>query len=95
MVKRPCPPVVVTGPILWRPSAALLIAAKRADAISSEIAIHTEHNTDDIRVLLGENTVLTQAVKQNTDLLQEIHRHLAALSPEADGIGPDDRPVTQ
>jgi uncharacterized membrane protein len=30
-------------------AAALLIAAKRADAISSEIVIHTEHNTDDIK----------------------------------------------
>jgi uncharacterized membrane protein len=59
-------------------AAALLIAAKRADAISSEIALHTERNTDDIKALLQENTDLTKAVKKNTDLLEEIHRHLSA-----------------
>ena len=64
-------------------AAALLIAAKRADAVSSEIAIHTEHNTDDIKTLVGENTELTRAVKANTDLLEEIHRHLTQLTPEA------------
>src|ERR1019366_7907399 len=37
-------------------AAALLIAAKRADAISSEIALHTVHNTDDIKTLIAENT---------------------------------------
>jgi hypothetical protein len=35
-------------------AAALLIAAKRADSISSEIALHTVKNTDDIKVLLGK-----------------------------------------
>jgi uncharacterized membrane protein len=39
-------------------AAALLRAAKRADAISSEIALHTEENTDDIKALLRENTEL-------------------------------------
>src|SRR5271169_6815991 len=65
-------------------AAALLIAAKRADAISSEIAIHTEHNTDDIKTVLAknktllvENTALTKLVKKNTDLLDEIHLHVA------------------
>jgi uncharacterized membrane protein len=60
-------------------AAALLIAAKRADAISSEIAMHTEKNTDDIKVLLRENTELTNTVKQNTDLLDEIHRPVANI----------------
>jgi len=67
-------------------AAALLIAAKRADAISSEIAIHTEHNTDDIKtlieeskMLLAENTELTEQVKKNTDLLDEIHLHVANI----------------
>jgi uncharacterized membrane protein len=64
-------------------AAALLIAAKRADAISSEIAIHTEHNTDDIKGLVNENTALTELVKRNTDLLEEIHRHVSALTPNA------------
>jgi uncharacterized membrane protein len=60
-------------------AAFLLIAAKRTDAISSEIAIHTEHNTDDIKNLIAENTALTATVKQNTDLLDEIHRHVASI----------------
>ena len=34
-------------------AAALLIAAKRADAISSEIALHIERNTDDIKTLIA------------------------------------------
>lgn len=53
-------------------AAALLIAAKRADAISSEIAVHTEKNTDELKALLNENTALTRAVKDNTDQLAEI-----------------------
>jgi uncharacterized membrane protein len=60
-------------------AAALLIAAKRADAISSEVAIHTEKNTDDIKTLLAENTALTAQVKKNTDLLDEIHLHVANI----------------
>ena len=60
-------------------AAALLIAAKRADGISSEIAIHTEHNTDDIKALIEENTSLTEQVKKNTDLLDEIHLHVANI----------------
>jgi uncharacterized membrane protein len=63
-------------------AAALLIAAKRADAISSEIAVHTEHNTDDLKGLLSENTSLTRLIKDQTDLLEEIHRHVIALTPE-------------
>jgi uncharacterized membrane protein len=64
-------------------AAALLIAAKRSDAIASEIAIHTERNTEDLKTLVNDNTRLTAEVKANTDLLQEIHRHLTALSPDA------------
>ena len=63
-------------------AAALLIAAKRADAVASEIAMHTERNTEEIKGLVRDNTALTAEVKKNTDLLQEIHRHIVALSPE-------------
>ena len=72
-------------------AAALLIAAKRADAISSELALHTETNTEDIKVLLRENTDLTISVKRNTDLLEEIHRHLTALAPDAGSFPPDEQ----
>jgi uncharacterized membrane protein len=61
-------------------AAFLLIAAKRTDAISSEIAIHTERNTDDIKKLIVENTALTTTVKDNTDLLDEIHLHVIAIA---------------
>lgn len=73
-------------------AAALLIAAKRADAIASEIALHTEKNTDDLKVLLYENTELTKVVKRNTDLLEEIHRHVAMLAPEAGPFHPGEEP---
>ena len=62
-------------------AAALLIAAKRADAISSEIALHTEHNTDELKDLVNDNTALTVEVKRNTDLLEDIHRHLTGATP--------------
>jgi uncharacterized membrane protein len=74
-------------------AAALLIAAKRADSISSEIAIHTERNTDELKELLSENTALTEEVKRHTDMLDEIHRHVAALSPHA-GRFPPSEPTT-
>ena len=67
-------------------AAALLIAAKRSDSISSQIALHTERNTDDIKTLIEENTALTAAAKRNTDLLHEIHRHLSQQSPMLDGL---------
>jgi hypothetical protein len=51
-------------------AAALLIAAKRADQISSEIAVHTEHTTDDIKTLLLQNNDLTKTVQ---DLTQQVH----------------------
>ena len=72
-------------------AAALLIAAKRADAISSEIAMHTEKNTEDLKGLVNENTSVTQRVKRNTDLLEEIHQHVSALSPHAGPfVAPED-----
>ena len=61
-------------------AAALLIAAKRADAISSEIAVHTLQNTQADRELLEENTDLTRVVKTHTDLLEELHQHVTAIS---------------
>ncbi len=72
-------------------AAALLIAAKRADAISSEISLHTERNTDDIKALLAENTKLTTEMKENTDLLQEIHAHITSIGAKV-GIDLGDLP---
>ncbi len=66
-------------------AAALLIAAKRADAISSEIAMHTEKNTEDLKGLVNDNTALTEQVKRNTDMLEDIHRHVLSLGPSDGG----------
>lgn len=60
-------------------AAALLIAAKRADSVASEVALHTSQNTDDIVTLIHENTELTKLVKEHTDLLEEIHLHVAHI----------------
>jgi len=68
--------------------AIILLAAKRADTIASEIALHTERNTDDIKTLLAQNTDLTAKVKHDTDLLDEIHRHVTALAPQAGTFPP-------
>lgn len=86
-------------------AAALLIAAKRSDAIASEVALHTSHNTDDIKTLIQENTALTNQVKSNTDLLEEIHLHVANIGtkvgaemgnfpPAASPSSPDSPPPT-
>jgi len=80
-------------------AAALLIAAKRADAIASEVALHTEKNTEDLKGLMQENTAMTLQVKKNTDLLEEIHRHVAALGappvlPEASDDAEGQPPAT-
>jgi uncharacterized membrane protein len=80
-------------------AAALLIAAKRADAISSEVALHTANNTDDIKTLIQENTVLTSQVKANTDLLEEIHLHVENIGKkvgaEMGRFVPGDTPPTR
>src|SRR5258708_9724650 len=40
-------------------AAALLIAAKRADQVSSEIPVHTQKTTDEVKVLLPQHTDLS------------------------------------
>lgn len=50
--------------------AILLIAAKRADQISSEVSKHTLENTQGITDLLQRNTDLTEAVNR---LTAEVH----------------------
>jgi uncharacterized membrane protein len=55
--------------------AILLIAAKRADQIASELASHTYENTQSMQLMLQQNTELTRAVDQ---LTKEIHRTVCA-----------------
>jgi uncharacterized membrane protein len=57
----------------------LLIANKRGEQIASEIAKNTYDNTCSDSKLLEENTALTRQVKTNTDLLEEIHLHVANI----------------
>lgn len=51
----------------------LLIAAKRADQIASETAMHTLNNTELLKMLIEQNTKL---IEQNNSLTQIIHDHL-------------------
>lgn len=53
--------------------AILLISAKRADSISSEVALHTLKNTAELQALIEANTALTETVSQ---LSLQIHAHI-------------------
>ncbi len=53
--------------------AILLISAKRADSVSSEVAVHTLSNTALLQDMIEANTVLTESVAQ---LAAEIHTHV-------------------
>lgn len=59
--------------------AILLISAKRADSVSSEVALHTLGNTATLQQLLEANTVLTQTVAK---LATQIHAHIFAGAEE-------------
>ncbi len=63
--------------------AILLIAAKRADQIASELAAHDYAVNRRAETLIEENTELTRTIK---DLTEAIHQHLVA--PDA-SAGPD------
>jgi uncharacterized membrane protein len=58
--------------------AILLISAKRADSISSEVAIHTLDNTKKLQDLIEANTALTETVSK---LAHQIHTHICADEP--------------
>jgi uncharacterized membrane protein len=53
--------------------AILLIAAKRSDQVSSEVALHTLENTAKLTDLLEQNTALTRQMAKLTDA---IHAHV-------------------
>lgn len=58
--------------------AILLISAKRADSISSEVAVHTLSNTAKLQELIEANTALTGTVAQ---LASEMHEHICRPRP--------------
>lgn len=66
----------------------ILIAAKRADRVSAEEAHAHYLETKKIDELLTENTKLTVLVKKQTDLLDEIHRHVTVATPYAGDFPP-------
>lgn len=61
--------------------AILLISAKRADSVSSEVAVHTLSNTALLQDMIEANTVLIESVEQ---LAAEIHTHVC---PSAHRLG--------
>lgn len=56
--------------------AILLISAKRADQVSSEVALHTLTNTNQLRILIEANTELTATV---SDLATQIHHNICEV----------------
>lgn len=60
--------------------AILLIAAKRADQIASEVAAHTLDNTEGLKSLVDQNTELTRQIHE---LARTLHDHL--LGPASPG----------
>ncbi|MDI6626533.1 MAG: DUF1003 domain-containing protein [Rhodococcus sp. (in: high G+C Gram-positive bacteria)] len=61
--------------------AILLISAKRADSVSSEVAVHTLSNTALLQDMIEANTVLTESAAR---LAAEIHEHVC---PSAQRLG--------
>ena len=49
----------------------LLIAAKRADQISPETALHTLTNTEMLKTLIEQNTELTRQIHELTKRMDE------------------------
>lgn len=68
-------------------AAALLIAAKRADAISSELAMHDYQTDQAAKHELDTQTRLLNEVHSNTQdikaLSEALHRHLLSTGPQA------------
>jgi uncharacterized membrane protein len=68
--------------------AIILLAAKRADAVAAEQAVAHYAETTKLDQLLVANNAMTTAIKDSTDLLQEIHRHVSAITPDAGEFPP-------
>jgi hypothetical protein len=68
--------------------AILLISAKRADSISSEVALHTLANTTKLQELIEANTALTETVSA---LATQIHAHVCADDPAPHVARADDK----
>lgn len=60
--------------------ALILIAAKRADRVAAEQAIAHYGETSKIDGLIAENNAMTAAIREHTSQLEDIHRHVLALT---------------
>jgi low affinity Fe/Cu permease len=61
----------------------------RIEAMEKVVLLEVRDNT----ALTAEVKSLTERVKTNTDLLEEIHRHVSALDPQAGKFPPDQSPA--
>jgi hypothetical protein len=68
--------------------AILLISAKRADSVSSEVAVHTLANTTKLQGLIEANTELTETV---ASLATQIHAHVCIDDLDPNPGRPDDK----
>ena len=71
-------------------AAAALIAVKGADAIASEIAIHTQKNADDLKHFATDNRAMTEQIKLHTDMLTDIRQQVASLVRQRPGPAPSE-----
>jgi uncharacterized membrane protein len=69
--------------------ALILIAAKRADRVSAEQATAHYAETSKLDALQTQNNEMTARIEAQTALLDEIHRHVSALAPQAGEFPPD------
>jgi uncharacterized membrane protein len=69
----------------------ILMAQNRGAQRDKDFAAHQFEIIDSTHQILEENTELTRQVKANTDMLDEIHRHITALTPGAGKFPPVSR----
>jgi uncharacterized membrane protein len=73
--------------------AILLIAAKRADQVSSELAVHTYSNTESLRTLIEYNNGLTERIAALTEEIARLNHAVASTPTGAVGPAPDQSPA--
>lgn len=66
----------------------ILMAQNRGAQRDKDFASHQFEIIESTHRMLEQNTALTEQVKANTDVLDEIHRHVTALAPGAGGFPP-------
>ena len=72
--------------------ALILIAAKRLDRVNAEQALSHYAETKKLDELQTVNNEMTARIETATQLLEEIHRHVSVLSPQAGTFKPGEMP---